>query len=561
MGGCAASGVSPAVSYARGGVGESVAVQTLKGNIKGFRPSAGGPLHFRGVPVAASTSGANRWKTPQPREPWTHVLDCTAYGDAPWQKPNTGNAGLMGKGRKTDSDIGKMGDDCLNINIVTPDLLGRAPVMVWIHGGANTIGSNKGDCGGWSPTHTDTWASRGVVVCSLSYRNSMHGFFHLPEEGVTNLALRDLLNGLQWVQDEIAAFGGDKGNVTIFGESSGGVNVAHLVSSPLAQTLYHRAIIQSGGPSGNISAKDYTEIRLPDFKHALLPLVQKYGHSVVSKRSLESLSGEDVHTAASKLYNSLEKVHGVAKCPDPYHIFIGDDVMPSHPTDQVRAGVAKGKQIILGCNAFEGQFLVNMLGSFATGMFVKHMVFATYLRGAMGFTKADEASMPRGCLSAARDMLTAKHQTRIDAMIGRSGQSFTMASPTDGLMQAFQQVWFTAPSTAGAWVTSLASHCDLYTYKLKLSEEECPSGNWHGLDLMLLFKPTDPEEVLWVSGAFGHLDGSRGEGIERVGAGMIDCWLSLAQSGQPGSFLGQEWAKFPKELEMATSPRIIDGPY
>mmetsp|Transcript_18382 Transcript_18382/g.64569 ORF Transcript_18382/g.64569 Transcript_18382/m.64569 type:complete len:83 (-) Transcript_18382:273-521(-) len=76
--------------------GRASLFKTLQGNIKGFRPSAGGPVHFRGVPVAASTAGANRWKAPQPREPWTGVLDCTTYGAAPWQKPDTGMAGLMG---------------------------------------------------------------------------------------------------------------------------------------------------------------------------------------------------------------------------------------------------------------------------------------------------------------------------------------------------------------------------------------------------------------------------------------------------------------------------------
>ena len=86
----------------------------------------------------------------------------------------------------------------------------------------------------------------GVVVVAIPYRMGLHGFWHMPKEGVTNLAIRDLIAGLQWIQDNIADFGGDKNNVTIFGESSGGVNTCMLISSPLTQKLYHKAIVQSG---------------------------------------------------------------------------------------------------------------------------------------------------------------------------------------------------------------------------------------------------------------------------------------------------------------------------
>ena len=93
-----------------------------------------GTSHFRGVPFAASTAGANRWKPPQPREPWEGELDCTSYGDAPFQPPDTGMNGMLGGAKYDGQDIGRMGDDCLNLNIVTPGTSGRLPVMVWIHG-------------------------------------------------------------------------------------------------------------------------------------------------------------------------------------------------------------------------------------------------------------------------------------------------------------------------------------------------------------------------------------------------------------------------------------------
>lgn len=215
MGGSQSVGECPASSFTypySKGKGDDVIVDTSKGKVKGFRKKENGPVHFRGIPTAAPVSGENRWKAPQPRAAWEGVHDGTTYAEAVTQKPSTGSAGLFG--RKCDNDIGRMGDDCLAIDIISNDVGGSLPVMVFIHGGANKMGSPKGDAAALVPM-TDNFASQGVVVCAISYRHAMHGFLHLPEEGVTNLALRDLINHLQWVQDEIAAFGGDKNNVTI----------------------------------------------------------------------------------------------------------------------------------------------------------------------------------------------------------------------------------------------------------------------------------------------------------------------------------------------------------
>jgi para-nitrobenzyl esterase len=190
----------------------NVSVTTSKGVAKGFRRTKHGPVTFRGLPYGGSTAGENRWKSPQQVSPWEGERDCSKYGDACVQKEGA-MAKLLG-GAPAGADIGTMGDEVLNLNLVTPDPDGNAPVMCYIHGGGNTMGSNKGDCIGASPTFDDSWAERGVVAVSVNYRLALHGFLHIPEAGVTNLALRDLLAALEWIKSEVAAFGGDPDNVS-----------------------------------------------------------------------------------------------------------------------------------------------------------------------------------------------------------------------------------------------------------------------------------------------------------------------------------------------------------
>ena len=226
---------------------ETVQAQTSSGVVVGFRRGRDA-AHFRGVPFAAPTEGINRWKAPQQCASWTTPLDCTAYGEA-CREPEKAIQAFMksfGKDVTTAEAIGAMGDKCLNLNIVTPSTSGKAPVMVWIHGGSNTFSSNHGNCVGWSPTTSERFAQEGIVSVSVNFRQNMHGFAHFPELGITNLALRDLIASLEWVQREIGVFGGDASNVTIYGESAGGIAVSMLLACPTAAHLFHKAVVQSG---------------------------------------------------------------------------------------------------------------------------------------------------------------------------------------------------------------------------------------------------------------------------------------------------------------------------
>ncbi len=218
---------------------------TAQGEIVGFT-TADGAHSWRAVPFAAPPAGDLRWRAPRPPAPWDGVRDATRYAERCMQVSNRLNAG---EGIKPGNILGS--EDCLYLDVYAPpDAEGRdLPVMVWVHGGANVWGRASNYEGSRLATNED------VIIVAVQYRVGPFGFFaheylrdaaEAPEDAAANFALLDLIASLEWVRDNIAGFGGDPDTVTIFGESAGGANVAALMASPLAEGLYHRAIIQSG---------------------------------------------------------------------------------------------------------------------------------------------------------------------------------------------------------------------------------------------------------------------------------------------------------------------------
>ena len=200
---------------------------------------------YRGIPYAAPPVGDLRWKAPQPAAQWKGVRQATEFSNACWQTPYPPAAAIY------QTKLPPLSEDCLYLNIWTPakSAKGRLPVMVWIHGGGFTrgyVGSQAYD--------GEALARKGVVIVTINYRLGIFGFFahpklsaESPHHASGNYALLDQLAALQWVKKNIAAFGGDPGRVTIFGESAGSWSVNALMASPLAKGLFHRAIGESGG--------------------------------------------------------------------------------------------------------------------------------------------------------------------------------------------------------------------------------------------------------------------------------------------------------------------------
>src|SRR3984957_19257195 len=219
----------------------SATVSTRYGRLEGEEQA--GLFVFKGVPFAAAPDGVRRWLPPERPATWTGVRDARHFGAVAHQNPVTNQALAAMKIEQAHSE------DCLNLNLWTPGLDGaHRPVMVWIHGGGFTIGAGSQEIYNGS-----VLARRGdVVIVTINYRLGPLGFLRLndvtsgriPSSG--NEGLLDQTAALQWVRDNIAEFGGDPGNVTIFGESAGGMSVGTLLAMPAARGLFHKAIPQSG---------------------------------------------------------------------------------------------------------------------------------------------------------------------------------------------------------------------------------------------------------------------------------------------------------------------------
>jgi para-nitrobenzyl esterase len=207
---------------------------------------------FRGIPFARPPLGELRWKAPEPVEPWQGVRDCVSFGDSAMQ------GSLGGLGDMIGVAAGPVSEDCLYLNVWTPGLdAQRRPVMVWIHGGGNVVGS-----GAQPRIDGQHLARRGdVVVVTLNYRLGAFGFLHAPELGATgNEALLDQIAALRWVRREIEQFGGNSEQVTVFGQSAGGFDIAELMALPEAAGCFDAAIPMSGSIGRQVSAEQGLEI-------------------------------------------------------------------------------------------------------------------------------------------------------------------------------------------------------------------------------------------------------------------------------------------------------------
>ncbi len=231
-------------------------VKTVYGSVRGVVRE--GIQQFWNIAYGASTAGANRFMPPRAPAAWSGVRDHFTVGTRSYQQPGIGEPApvVLAMNRLEEES-----EDCLRLNVFTPGAdSGKRPVMVWLHGGGFTSGS-----GNYLIYDGTLLAKKeDVVVVSVTHRLNIFGFLHLADlggeewAGATNAGVQDLVAALQWVHDNIAAFGGDPDRVTIFGQSGGGSKVTTLMAMPSATGLYHRAIAQSGAAIRGTSASDAT---------------------------------------------------------------------------------------------------------------------------------------------------------------------------------------------------------------------------------------------------------------------------------------------------------------
>jgi para-nitrobenzyl esterase len=318
----------------------SPVVETTTGKVRGA--TANGISSFKGIPYGASTAGKNRFMPPQPVAPWGGVRDALDWaGHAPQAFFLTRRAELMALAPPPDKM--PQSEDCLTLNVWTPGIdSGKRPVMVWYHGGAFSYGSANS-----ARTDGSNLARRGdVVVVSVNHRLNAFGFLNLAALGGEefahsgNVGVLDLVATLRWVHDNIASFGGDPGNVTIFGQSGGGGKVSTLLAMPAAKGLFHRAIVMSG--AGIRMAEPQASTKLAE---AIL------GELGLTAKELDKLQTMPAPQLVTAIEPALKKI---GRPPHPLldrygfgPVVDGHD-LPHHPFDPTATDISDDVPVMVG---------------------------------------------------------------------------------------------------------------------------------------------------------------------------------------------------------------------
>ena len=324
----------------------SAVATTSYGTLQGV--ALGASVVFKGIPFARPPIGDLRFRAPRPAERWNSMRDATQFGPTAPQIHMEALDPILPWEEEPQSA------DCLYLNVWTPAADGaRRPVLVWIHGGAFTIGS--GSMSWYEGRHL---AERGdVVVLTVNYRLGALGFLCLRDEGggepFTNFGMLDQIAALRWVREEIAAFGGDPENVTMFGESAGGMSVGALMGSPLAAGLFDRAVAQSGAGHNALTTETARET------------AQRFagtaGLEALDVEQLRALTTEQILEAQAEAEAGL--MQSMAEGNPPLMAFqpvIDGSFLTTMPVEAVRGGLASDVTLLVGHNAEEGKLMTAM---------------------------------------------------------------------------------------------------------------------------------------------------------------------------------------------------------
>ncbi len=312
-------------------------VTTVYGKVRGLESD--GVASFKGISYAAPPFGQNRLRPPARPGSWAGVRDATAYGPTvpkpPYPEPYD---------RLLPEPV-IPGDDCLNLSVWTPDPGGAGlPVMVWIHGGAFVNGS-----GAVAQYAGDRFARDGVVCVTINYRLGCEGFLFL-DDAVPNRGLLDQIAALEWVQENIAAFGGDPGHVTIFGESAGAMSVTALLSMPAAAGLFRRAIPQSGAGHHALPVETARVVSAEMARRlGAAPALEDFA-AVPADRLVatqQALSADIVLNRDPARWREVS-ANGMAFEP-----VVDGQILPARPIDGIAAGHGRGVDVLVGTNRDE----------------------------------------------------------------------------------------------------------------------------------------------------------------------------------------------------------------
>ncbi|WP_316778106.1 carboxylesterase/lipase family protein [Streptomyces sasae] len=321
-------------------------VTTAQGAVRGLRQEDG-TAAFLNIPYAAPPLGAGRFAPPEPHEPWDGVRDATVPGpNAPQSERKLGSidmAPYFGTGWSR-------GEDYLTVNVWTPAVAqSDLPVMVFVHGGGFVAGSTRS-----AMYDGSAFARDGVVLVTLNYRLGIAGFLDLPG-APANRGLLDVVAALRWVRENIAAFGGDPDNVTLFGQSAGATIVGGVLATAEATGLFRRAIVQSGSGLGAFSTEQAARVTAAAADVlGVEPHVEAFAE-ISDERLVEAaskLAGIDLQTATHG-----DPLIGLS----PFSL-----VLDTQPAEAVAAGLAADVDLLIGTNTEEGNLYLVPVGKYAT---------------------------------------------------------------------------------------------------------------------------------------------------------------------------------------------------
>lgn len=454
---------------------------------------------YKAIPYARPPVGARRWLPPQPAAGWQGLRDATNFSPSCEQPPYPENS-FYSRASLPASE------DCLYLNVWTPSTQGKAPVMVWIHGGGLTRGS------GANAIYDGTnLARKGVVLVTINYRLGVFGYLahpqlrkESPENSAGNYGTLDQIAALQWVQDNIASFGGDANNVTIFGESAGSWSVNHMMASPLAKGLFHKAIGQSGGkfdPMPQLAKAGYG-----------MPSAQRRGREfakAAGAKNIEQLralpASKLIATFAAGDYSGFSQPN------------VDGWVFPDHIGKLFAEGKYNRAALILGSNADEGTSLVG---------------------GVAPQRAADLQAMVKqqyGALASQYDRIYQPQNGVADAF---------MASFRDEVFTWPMRQWARAVSSRGepVWLYYFD-----YAPPGPMQEQY---GAYHAAEIRYVF---DNAQVT--------LGLTRAKRQDRALADVLsDYWVSFAKTGKPSAPKGPQWPVYQaasgEYLHIKTKPEL-----
>ncbi len=479
-------------------VAQVMTVEVAGGVVDGA--AANGIAAFKGIPFAAPPTGELRWKKPQPVIAWQGVKMASDFAPSCMQ-----DAAMLQFMQSPPS----MSEDCLYLNVWTPAKTARQrlPVMVWIYGGGFAAGATS------SPTYDGTrLAAKGVVLVSVAYRVGAFGFLAHPElsresgKGSGNYGLQDMIAGLEWVHDNIAAFGGDARNVTIFGESAGGIAVSMLAASPAAKGLFQKAISESGGSFAPSRRAQEGGENVPT-----LAVAEAMGQQFLAKLGASTLAAARA-LSADKIQAGQGPGLGGGFWPvDDGDVLPGDQyVLYSH-------GHFNDTPVLIGTNSDEG---------------------ALFIRG--GVTSAAFETQIRGGYGERADQILAAYPHATDEQALQSARDI------------FRDSAFAWPTWTWARLQSQKGKGAAYVYYFDHRTPQSPKGASHA------------DELPYVFGTLG----SPGRAAPRredtaMSALVMAYWTNFAKTGNPNAGGLPQWPAFTEKsqqvmtLDAASSARPV----